>query len=68
MTDKEAEKMITDALNKQSGYDISFQSLIITENTIRAAVTYKQHGDGSFSEHFKEILILRTAGQWRVLI
>ena len=68
MTDKEAEKMIIDALEKNNCYDILFQSLILAENTIRAAVTYKQHGDGSFSEHFKEILILRTAGQWRVLI
>lgn len=67
MTKEEAIELITKQLEKNNCYDINFKSLVLSENTIRAAVTYKQHG-GEFIERYKELLILRTAGKWRILM
>ncbi len=68
MTQNEAEQLIIEALEKDNCSNINFKSVVMGENTIRASVTFKRDVGGALKDDQKELIILRMAGQWRVLL
>ncbi len=63
MTETEAKEMIVTELEDKGYKGIDVKSITLAENSIRAAVSYSLHGLDSY----KEIIILRVTGQWKVL-